>query len=77
MNNIIIDTSKLSIIVMLLVILTGCVIQNDALINYRSTQCNMHELLVCHGKIATNIEDARRMDFAFCICESNNFINQF
>ena len=77
MNNIVIDASKLSIIVMLLAILTGCVIQDDALIDYRSTKCRMHEVLVCHGKMATKIEDASRMDFAFCICESNNFINQF
>ena len=77
MNNIVINTSKLSIIVILLAVLTGCVIQDDALIEYRSTKCSIHELLVCHGKIATKIEDASRMDFTFCICESNNFINQF
>ena len=77
MNNIIIDASKLSIIVMLLAALTGCVIQDDALIDYRSTKCRMHEVLVCHGKMATKIEDASRMDFVFCICESNNSINQF
>ena len=77
MNNIVIDASKLSIIVILLAVLTGCVIQDDALIEYRSTKCSIHELFVCHFKIATKFEAASQMDFAFCICESNNSINQF